>query len=142
MKAVQILAIFLCAMACSDDTTTYSVSPELSTYVNSFFSEGELRGKNLPKQNLIATVDSGCQSITAISKDGEQWILKFDKEIFESMEAQGNPNNKIESFIFHELGRIVLKRELATGNSIMNGFVKVNGYPDSQREELLDELFQ
>lgn len=141
MKYVILGAVLMAAISCSDENeTTYSVTPELSTYVDSFFAEASLRGKDLPKQNLIASLNSGCQAITEISKDDEQWVLKFDKEMFEAM--AGNPNNKVESMIFHELGRIILKRELTTGASIMNGFVKVNGYSNTERSALLDELFK
>lgn len=141
MKKLMLVFITVLCVSCSDDNeATYSVQPELSTYVDSFFAEAELRGKNLPQNNLIASLNSGCQAITEISKDGEQWVLKFDKEMFEAM--AGNPNNKVESMIFHELGRIVLKRELTPGASIMNGYVKVNGYSNAERAALLDELFK
>lgn len=140
MKHSILILVAVVAFSCSDDEPTHSVSPELSTYVDSFYAEASLRGKELPKQNLIASLNSGCQSIIEISKDGDQWVLKFDKEMFEAM--SGNPNNKVESMIFHELGRIVLKRELTPGASIMNGFVKVSGYSNAERASLLDELFK
>ena len=62
--------------------------------------------------------------------------------MFEAMSSAGNPNNKIEALIFHELGRIVLGRELTPGESIMNGYIKVTGYRNLERSALLDELFQ
>ena len=144
MKAIFLvlfLAVF--AFSCSDDNDTmFSVTPELSTYVESFYTEAALRGVNPPKTNLVAKIDTNCQSSIQISKDDEQWIMTMDKEIFDSMTAAGNPNNKIESMIFHELGRIILNRELSSGNSIMNGNIKMNGYTNAQRSALIDELFQ
>ncbi|HYF69112.1 MAG TPA: hypothetical protein VD884_13305 [Ohtaekwangia sp.] len=142
MKNSALILISILALACSDDETTYSVTPELDTYVTSFFTEGEQRGKTIPKTNLIVHLNSECQAITQVKQEAGQWILEFDKEAFEAMSAQGNPNNKIESFLFHELGRIVLKRELSDGHSIMNGDIKVNGFSDDEREELLNELFK
>lgn len=137
MKQTILLLLFA-AIACTDDNeTSYSVTPELQGYVESFYQEGALRGKDLPKNNLIASLNSECQTITQIKKDDDQWILEFDTEAFSTM-----TDNKKESFIFHELGRIVLKRELSKEFSIMNGDVKVNGYSADQREALLDELFK
>jgi hypothetical protein len=133
-----ITLLFLCALtACEDNETAYSVSPELTPYVDEFYNQAETHGKSLPKNNLIANLNSSCQSITQISKDDEQWTLEFDKEIF-----QGMPQTNIEAYIFHELGRIVLKRELSSEFSIMNPNIKVNGFAVSDRETLLDELFK
>jgi hypothetical protein len=133
-----ITLLLLCALtACEDNETSYSVSPELTPYIDEFYNQAEAHGKSLPKNNLIAGLNSSCQSITQISKDDEQWTLEFDKEIF-----QGMPQNNIEAYIFHELGRIVLKRELSSEFSIMNPNIKVNGFATSDRETLLDELFK
>jgi hypothetical protein len=150
MKYLVFIATLVVTASCTDEETVYSVTPELSQYVDGFYQAGADRGKVLPKTNLSAYLDSQCNSITVVEKDGDQWILKFDKEIFAEMEAQGNPNNKIEALIFHELGRIVLKREIIhttfqhdpNPSSIMNPYYKVEGYGASQRAALLDELFK
>lgn len=134
-----LLTVFLAA--CSDeDPTVYNVQPDISVYVDSFYAEAQTRGKVLTKDNLIVTVVSECQAITVIEKKGDQWYLKFDKEAFGYM--AGHPNNLIEAMLFHELGKIVLNRELTSGNSIMNGDVKVSGYSSTNRSALLDELFK
>lgn len=128
-------------IACSDDEPVYTVTPELSDYVNSFYTEAQNRGMELPKENLIIELKSDCQAITQINTTDQQ-VLSFDKEAFVAMTAQGNPNNIIESYLFHELGRVVLKRSLTTGASIMNPNIKVNGFSDADKESLYDELFQ
>lgn len=154
MKKVNLILCALCVFAitsCDEDETSYSVTPELQGYVESFYQEAALRGKDLPKNNLIASLNSDCQGITQIKKDDEQWILEFDKKVFDSFSSAGNPNNKIESFVFHELGKIVLKREIintfpvphdSLPKSIMNPYYKVEGYTAKQRTALLDELFK
>lgn len=140
----KLIVISLIALSCSEDESiTYNVAPELAAYVDSFFSEAQDRGVNLNRENLIASLDSNCQSMAESGYNKDQRYFKFDKEIFETMVAQGNPNNKIESFLFHELGRIVLKRELLpNANSIMNPDIKVNGFSAANRNALLDELFK
>lgn len=142
MRPIIILFVLATIVSCDDSNPTFTIEAELSDYVNSFYQEAQLRGKTLPQDNLIAQLDSNCQGMIEAHKDNDQWILKLDREIFTSMEQHGNPNNKIESMIFHELGRIILKRDLSKAYSIMNGDVKINGYPTSDRQQLLDELFQ
>lgn len=139
---LPILLIVPLALACTDDEPVYTVTPELSGYVNTFYTEAQSRGKELPQENLIASLKSDNQAITEIKKDGDQWVLTFDKEAFDVMTAQGNPYNIIESYLFHELGRVVLKRELSSGFSIMNGNIKVNGFSTNDRSVLMDELFK
>jgi len=135
-----ILILAVISFSCSDSNETqFATSSELAPYVDSFYSEAALRGVNPPKMNLICEIGQ-IQAMTEISKDGDQWVLRFDKEMFEAMSA--NPNNKVEALIFHELGRIVLGRELNKDFSIMNGNIKMSGYSDAQRGALLDELFQ
>lgn len=141
MKYLIALTLITVLLSCSDkEQTIYNVQPDISSYVDSFYAEAQLRGKILPKDNLIVTVVSECQAITAIERNGDQWYLKFDKESFESM--SGHANNLIEATLFHELGKIVLNRELTSGNSIMNGDVKISGYSSANRSLLLDELFK
>jgi len=140
MKYLILSAILL--TACSDNGTIYSVSPELSTYVDAFYSEAALRGVNPPK-NFIVKLGQ-CQAITDISLDGEQYILTFDKAWFEAYNSE-----QIEAIIFHELGKIVLGREIietAKFNdpnpvSIMNPYYKFS-YGAADRSVLLDELFK
>ena len=79
MKYTILIFIALVSFSCSDDETSYSVTPELSTYVDAFYSEGAARGVNLPKTNLVAELKSSCQSSIQIIKDDEQWVLSFDK---------------------------------------------------------------
>lgn len=141
MKYLIAITLVTVLLSCSDeDPTVYNVQPGISSYVDSFYAEAQARGKVLPKNNLIVTLDSQCQAITAIERNGDQWYLKFDKEAFESM--SGHPNNLIEAMLFHELGKIVLNRELTSSNSIMNGDVKISGYSSANRSALLDELFK
>lgn len=144
MKLVTVFLIAITLSSCSDeDPTLYNVNASLTPYVDAFYSEASARGSNLEKSNLIVSLESQLQSITVIERKGDQWYLSFDKEIFEEMVSQGNPNNKIESFLFHEMGKIVLKRELAVNtNSIMNPDIKVNGFKTSDKVTLLDELFK
>lgn len=137
--AVGFLSII--GTSCSDEEPRYNVQSDISVYVDSFFTEAETRGLTLKKDNLIVTVVSECQAITVTEKKGDQWYLKFDKENFESM--AGHPSNLIEAMLFHELGKIVLNRELAKGaNSIMNPDIKISGYSSANRSALLDELFK
>lgn len=144
MKLVTVFLIAITLSSCSDeDPTLYNVNASLTPYVDAFYSEASARGSNLKKSNLIVSLESELQAITVIERKGDQWYLSFDKEIFEEMVSQGNPNNKIESFLFHEMGKIVLNRELAVNtNSIMNPDIKVNGFKTSDRATLLDELFK
>lgn len=148
MKLVTVFLIAITLSSCSDeDPTLYNVNASLTPYVDAFYSEASARGSNLKKSNLIVSLESELQAITVIERKGDQWYLKFDKEIFEEMVSQGNPNNKIESFLFHEMGKIVLKRELVKESTpqpltIMNPYYKVNGFKTSDRAALLDELFK
>jgi hypothetical protein len=144
MKYTILLIAALAAFSCSDDETTYSVSPELSSYVNAFYSEASLRSKSLPKDNLIVQIGQA-HAITDISRDGDQMILTFDKEFFENYSSE-----QIEALLFHELGKLVLKREVietAKFNdpnpvSLMNPYYKFSGYSGVDRQVMLDELFK
>jgi hypothetical protein len=130
--------------SCSEDNNVqFTITPELTSYVDAFYSEASLRNVNPPKNNLIAQIGQ-CQAITDLSKDDEQWILTFDKEHFENYSSA-----KIEAIVFHELGKIILGREIIKTTlandpnpiSIMNPYYKF-GYKVEQRAALLDELFQ
>jgi hypothetical protein len=137
-----LILLLALSFGCSDHETQFIVAADDEPYVTSFFTEAEARGKTLPKSNLLVSLNSDCQAITQIKRDDDQWILEMDGEVFNTMVAQGNPNNLIESYLFHELGRIVLQREFSSEFSIMNPQIKVNGFSSSDREALLDELFK
>lgn len=136
---ILILLVVLCA--CSHNDTVYSVSPELEPYVTSFYNEASLRGKDIPKINLIAELGQ-CQAVIDVSKDGNQWMLKLDPDFY-----QYYTKGQIEAIIFHELGKIILKREIISGPlsptplSIMNPYYKFGEY-GAKRTPLLDELFK
>lgn len=136
--------LLMCALtSCEDNETRYSVTPELQQYVESFYTEGQQRGKDLPKTNLIINL-SNCQAITEITKDGDQWVLNFNTGFMDYYS-----DNQIEATIFHELGKIVLNKGIIKTPTygpepvnLMNPYYKFTGYSADQREALLDELFK
>jgi hypothetical protein len=149
MKTLRLLAIAMLFMAVSCDEAedpSYSVAPEAKTYVDNFYAEASGRGIDLSQSNLKVVVSSNAQAITSVSMDGDQKVLTINKG---SIDAGTN----IESMVFHDLARLLLDREIVepsdapvnksmTPYSIMNPNVKFYGYPDADRESLLDELFE
>lgn len=144
-----LLTVFLSCS--SEDETLYNVDAPLTPYVDAFYSEASSRGANLEKSNLIVSMESQLQAITVIQKNGDQWHLKFDKEIFEEMERQGNPLWIIESYLYHELGKIILERDVikttiahdSLPKSLMNPYYKKEGIKNEKlKVVLLDELFK
>lgn len=147
-----IILIAITSFACSDDDATqYIIPTEITSYVDSFYSEASARNSNPDKTNLIITLDSEAQAITSTEKKGDQWYLKFDKEVFEEMERQGDPLWTIESYLYHELGKIVLNRDIikttfphdSLPKSLMNPYYKREGIKNEKLKGiLLDELFK
>jgi hypothetical protein len=150
MRITILITLALALASCSDDDTQFTVTPELKPVIDSFFAEAAARGKDLPKVNLIAQLGQ-VQAVIDVSKDGDQWVLTLDQDFYNYYTA-----GQLEAIIFHELGKIVLKREIILVEpnpnianirhnpepiSIMNPYYKFGEY-GSKRVELLDELFK
>lgn len=139
------------------NSTEYQVAPELKNFVDNFFYEAQIRGVNLPKNNLIIRLKSGLKSDGKIVNGLTTWQtgLNGDPQVYTWInEEYFNDNNNsyslfcLESTVFHELGHGVLKIiPHDNGFSIMNPAIRcflqrhTPSDSSSSREILLNTLF-
>jgi hypothetical protein len=149
MKPLIGLLLLISIAGCDSDEPNYSVSAELQPYVDSFFAEAEARDKDIPQNNLHAYLDPGCQSVLIMERDGDQWIMKFNKGMFEYYATSEATQHHIEALVFHELGKTLLQRPMEgienlnpAPFTLMNPYYKIAGFKSSEREVLLNELFK
>jgi hypothetical protein len=138
------LLVTVTLFSCEEDKV-YKVDAELQPIVNAFFAEAELRGKKIPKDNLIAEIRDDIA--TAIDSKTDAHGQKF-LYVSEATFISNSRPDQIERMIFWKMGGIVLGRPNKDGYSIMNSSHWFSGYLDRDgeicaecRTELLDELF-
>ncbi len=128
-----------------DPTIEYRVDPELTPYVEKFFSEGQKRGIILERENLVVIIYDGLEKDENVwglsTKEGKQRVILIDKDYFEFNRDNGNPLRN-ESIIFHELGHAILGRGHCTGgDSIMDITSCFYTYCYTGDVGIIDELF-
>jgi hypothetical protein len=83
MKHTLITALALIVLvSCTEKEMDYTVNPELSTYVDAFYSDASAADKDVPKV-LIADIKP-IQSIT-YSESGDQPLFYFNTQSFQDM---------------------------------------------------------
>jgi hypothetical protein len=106
----SILLISFAAMSCEENEVTYAVSPELSGYVDAFYSEAEARNVTLPK-NLIADLSTTVQAYTKEGTDKGQNTLYYNSLIFQGQKDAGL-EAEIEKTTFMAMGRLFMKKNV------------------------------
>jgi hypothetical protein len=111
-------------LSCSEnDDPKFSVSPELSPFVESFYAEAQSRNVSIPK-NLVAELKS-TQAITDYNRTEGQNYLYFSTGIYEHRINNGM-EPEIEKDVYIALSKLLLKRNISWAN----------------KEQFLNEAFQ
>lgn len=116
MKNLVIIISLLTLTSCIDfdQTVEYSVDPALEVYIESFFNEAQLRGIDIPHENLI--VEFGVTDHTGLShKRGNQRIITIDPAYKTKIYQH------VELVVYHEMGHALLGlRHIEDHDAIMN----------------------
>jgi hypothetical protein len=135
IKTVLLLTVF--TFACEDNDTVFSVDPELSEYVDSFFQEASDRRSEIQKTNLTVTLED-IEDTTALgidySNNGQRYI-HFNRQVFNRLNSAGDKIT-IEYELYKRLSVRYLDKSLYQ-------VVQKMGveYAVDTREDVLEELF-
>lgn len=145
-KVFFVVGIALGAMACSEDEViepvyVRDIHPDLSGYVETFYSEAAARGIELEPNVILDLAPLGEPSpnnynYADFTKDGQIEIV-FNSDIFYDMDDQ-----RKEALVFFYLGRQFGRLMIITDTkSFMNPRSFAHGYDTADREEMINELF-
>lgn len=146
MKKCLLLLVVL--SSCQFDTEIeFSIDSRVADHVDRFFAEAEARGINIPRENLIVSVEE-LDPLGRSLKSGDQRVVLISADAYDFFGPKWmSPDSAfygMENVVFHELGHALLNRKHCDPcYSIMNSGISVFVYakkPDL-RKELIDELF-
>lgn len=119
----------------------YVIDEELQPYADKFYAEGELRGWNLPRLNLIMVIKQDLEYRGLSLNRGGQRLIYIDSEYYHRAIDYERDSVLIEFVVFHEMGHALLGRKHTDEYfSIMN--IKRVDYSGAPREVFMDELFK
>lgn len=153
-----LLPCFLFSLSCSEDEAlkTYSVDPELDSYLQRFLTAAKQHGKNfdLEKEGIIMEFADLPSPKIGLCIFGDPIKVKIDKTFWRNTYGKADQETQRENTVFHELGHGLLRRLHVNSKtpdmewkSIMCGgdmvedrgwFVNFSG---ARKQYYLDELF-
>jgi hypothetical protein len=142
----KLLFAFLLFVSCTsfDQEVEFKIDPLLKQSVDKFYQEGEKRGVELQKSNLIAIVDYLAvdpSNLGEVQMVGDQIVVLINKKQYDKFLTDGD-TIFVERLVMHELGHALLNRNHTLTFSIMNSGSYYYEYKrDSFRNALIDELF-
>lgn len=135
IKTILLLTVF--AFACDNEDTVFSVDPELSEYVDSFFQEATDRGKSIARTNLTVSlrdIEDTTELGVDYSNNGQRYIY-FNQQVFNSLNSAGD-KIAIEYELYKRLSVNYLDKSIY--QVVQDMGVE---YTVDTREDVLEELF-
>lgn len=106
------IVLFCTVMSCEEENSTrYSIDPQLAQYVDVFYGEASERGVTIPR-NLVAELSAhGVQGISKSEVSHDQYYLYFNETMFTNFKAAGL-ESQIEANVFVRLTEVFMKRNI------------------------------
>jgi hypothetical protein len=106
MKHTLTLALALIVLvSCTENDTVYTVSPELSPYVDAFYSDASAAGIDVPK-NLIADLKVTQSTMKAETTNGQNYFYLNTN----SFNSYSQDQEWLASRVYAGLGRLLLHK--------------------------------
>lgn len=153
-----LLPCFLFSLSCSEDEAlkTYSVEPELDSYLQRFLTAAKQHGKNfdLEKEGIIMEFADLPSPKIGLCHLTDPIKVQIDRAFWAGTKGKADQETQRENTVFHELGHGLLRRQHVNTTlpdtewkSIMCGGEQVGdrgwfvNFTGARKQYYLDELF-